>query len=183
MDIAQAPIRDPRYAPARLEVEERPDGTRILFNPTPLDGSFLTVAEPLAHWASRAPSRTWLAERSGGGWREVSYGEAAGRVAALAGGLRERGIGGPRPNVSRKPRRDSRRSRDYKAAALRAFATFTLRFANHSSQVTVDRDGEVHPGLNPTARVGCLGAGKESANPPAGGPLQQNRPAGVAARG
>ena len=97
MDIAQAPIRDPRYAPARLEVEARSDGTRILFNPTPLDGDFRTVAEPLLHWAARAPSRTWLAERSGEGWRELTYSEAAGRVAVLAGGLRDRGIGGPRP--------------------------------------------------------------------------------------
>ena len=97
MDIAQAPIRDPRYAPARLEVEARSDGTRILFNPTPLDGDFRTVTEPLLHWAAQAPSRTWLAERSGEGWRELTYIEAAGRVAVLAGGLRDRGIGGPRP--------------------------------------------------------------------------------------
>ena len=72
METDKAPIRDPRYAPARLEVETRPDGTVILFNPTPLAGPFPTVAGPLLHWAEHAPGRTWLAERSGEGWREVS---------------------------------------------------------------------------------------------------------------
>ena len=64
-DIATAPFRDPRYAPRRLEVERRPDGTVILFNATPIKGAFATVAEPLAHWAAAQPDRVWLAERDG----------------------------------------------------------------------------------------------------------------------
>ena len=38
-DIATAPFRDPRYAPRRLEVERRPDGSVILFNATPIKGA------------------------------------------------------------------------------------------------------------------------------------------------
>ena len=82
-DIATAPFRDPRYAPRRLEVERRPDGTVILFNATPIKGAFATVAEPLAHWAAAQPDRVWLAERDGEGWRTLTYGEGHARVSAL----------------------------------------------------------------------------------------------------
>ncbi|WP_374572940.1 feruloyl-CoA synthase [Phenylobacterium sp.] len=92
-----APFRDARYAPRRLEVDERVGGEIVLSNPTPVDVPFDLAAAPLAHWASAAPDRLWLAERSGEGWRELSYREGAERVAALAGGLRGLGIAGERP--------------------------------------------------------------------------------------
>ncbi|MDX9997640.1 MAG: feruloyl-CoA synthase [Phenylobacterium sp.] len=95
--IATAPFRDPRYAPRRLEVDRRPGGEIVLANPTPFDATFQTPIEPLAHWAREAPGRTWLAERSGEGWRTVSFSEAHERVAALAGGLRGLGVIGKGP--------------------------------------------------------------------------------------
>ena len=82
-----APFRDARYAPRRLEVERRGDGSIVLFNPTPFSTRFRTTLDPLAHWARAAPERVWLAERSGEGWRTVTYGEAFEQVQALAGGL------------------------------------------------------------------------------------------------
>ncbi|HEX5378128.1 MAG TPA: AMP-binding protein, partial [Phenylobacterium sp.] len=97
LKIATAPYRDARYAPRRLDVERRADGTMILFNPTPVIAPFRTVSDPMAHWAKVAPTRTWLAERSGEGWRELPYGEAQEQVQALAGGLRALGVVGPRP--------------------------------------------------------------------------------------
>ncbi len=51
----------------------------------------------LEHWAQVAPGRTWLAERSGDGWRTVTYPEALQRISALAGGLRGLGVVGARP--------------------------------------------------------------------------------------
>jgi feruloyl-CoA synthase len=51
----------------------------------------------LEHWAAAAPDRVWLAERSGEGWRRVTYAEAAQQVAVLAGALRELGVVGTRP--------------------------------------------------------------------------------------
>ena len=90
-------IRDPRYAPRRLEVSRRDDGTLILFNPTPITGAFDTALGPLQRWAGEAPERMWLAERSGDGWRSVAYGEACEQVRALAGGLATAGIVGPAP--------------------------------------------------------------------------------------
>lgn len=92
-----APIRDPRYAPRRLEVVERTGGELVLTNPTPYSDRFLTVTAPLAHWAGAIPDRIWLAQRSGDGWRTVTYGEAWQRIGALAAGLRDLGVVGERP--------------------------------------------------------------------------------------
>jgi feruloyl-CoA synthase len=92
-----APFRDPRYAPRRLEVDARPGGELVLTNPTPYSERFQTVVEALEFWAGAAPDRVWLAERSGDGWRTLSFREARERVAALAGGLRDLGVVGERP--------------------------------------------------------------------------------------
>jgi feruloyl-CoA synthase len=99
LDIAtaKAPIRDALYAPRRLEVERRAGGEIVLANPTPFSRRFLTQTAALDHWSQAAPDRVWLAERSGEGWRTVSFAEARQRIAALAAGLVELGIIGPRP--------------------------------------------------------------------------------------
>ncbi len=91
------PMRDPRYAPRRLEVERRDDGAVILTNPTPFSTAFDTVNGALDHWAVAAPDRVWLAERSGDGWRTVTYAEARERTARLASALKELGFGPGRP--------------------------------------------------------------------------------------
>jgi feruloyl-CoA synthase len=92
-----APFRDARYAPRRLEVEHRPGGELILTNPAPFETGFQTMTAALDHWADVAPDRVWLAERSGDGWRTLTYGEARQQVAAIAGGLEARDIVGPAP--------------------------------------------------------------------------------------
>lgn len=92
-----APFRDPRYAPRRLDVDERPGGEWVLCNPTPFSTEHLTTTVSLAHWAAAAPDRIWLAERSGDGWRTLSFGEAWDRIRALAAGLRDLGVVGERP--------------------------------------------------------------------------------------
>ncbi|HZZ36855.1 MAG TPA: AMP-binding protein, partial [Caulobacteraceae bacterium] len=97
LDLTRTAIRDPRYAPRRLEVERRGDGSMVLFNPTPWSNAFATAVGPLAHWWKAAPDRVWLAERSGEGWRTVTYAEAHERVRALAGGLKGLGLPKGRP--------------------------------------------------------------------------------------
>lgn len=94
---AKAPIRDARYATRRLEVEQRADGGLVLHNPTPYSQAFLTQTAALDYWSRAAPDRMWLAERSGEGWRTVTFAEARKRIAALAAGLVELGIVGARP--------------------------------------------------------------------------------------
>ena len=98
--IETAPFRDPRYAPRRLEVENRADGTIVLTNPTPFSTDFATVMEPIAHWARLAPDRVWLAERpaeGAEGWRTLTYAEARAKIGAIAGGLKALGLTGPAP--------------------------------------------------------------------------------------
>ena len=90
---AAPPIRDPRYAPRRFEIEHRPDGSILLFNPTPFSEAFQTTNQALDHWADRTPDNPWLAERSGEGWRRLSYGEARDQVARIAGALEGLGLG------------------------------------------------------------------------------------------
>jgi feruloyl-CoA synthase len=96
-DGAGAPIRDPRYVERRLEVERRDDGTVILTNPTPFSRERRTTNASLDHWAAAAPARVWLAERSGDGWRTVTYGEAHDQVSRLARSLKGLGLGPGRP--------------------------------------------------------------------------------------
>jgi feruloyl-CoA synthase len=94
---ATAPFRDARFAPRKLDVERRAGGELVLTNPTPYDLVHETATAPLEHWARAAAGRTWIAERSGEGWREVAFAEAAERIRALAGGLREAGLVSDRP--------------------------------------------------------------------------------------
>ncbi len=89
---AAVSLRDPRFAPRRLEVERRADGAIVLTNPTPFSTQFPTANAALEHWARVAPRRVWLAERSGAGWRTVTFGEARDQVAAIAGGLLAMGV-------------------------------------------------------------------------------------------
>ena len=82
----------PTIRPHQTACETRPDGTLILSCGFGLGEVAPTTLHWLDHWAEAAPERVFLAERSGPGWREVSFAEAAGLVAALATGLMARGI-------------------------------------------------------------------------------------------
>ena len=97
ISIESAPFRDPRYAPKRLEVERRADGTTILHNPTPIIAPFATVAQALPFWAKEAPKRIWLAEGAGKQWKTLTYEQALSQVEGMAGGLRRLKLVGPRP--------------------------------------------------------------------------------------
>lgn len=97
LHLATTPFRDPRYAPRRLEVERRAGGELVLTNPTPYSTQFQTMTAALAYWAEAAPDRLWLAERSGDGWRTVTFAEAHEQVRAIAGGLTALGVVGPAP--------------------------------------------------------------------------------------
>ncbi|MFI4964027.1 MAG: AMP-binding protein [Caulobacterales bacterium] len=97
LTLTTAPFRDPRYAPRRLEVEHRAGGEMLLTNPTPHSTRFQTMTAALAHWAEATPDRVWLAERSGEGWRTITFAEAHQQIQAIAGGLLARGVTGPGP--------------------------------------------------------------------------------------
>jgi len=82
-----------RLRPHETNCETRPDGTLILTSGFGLGPVAETTLHWLDRWSAETPDRVSIAERSGPGWREVSYAEMAERTAALATGLLERGIG------------------------------------------------------------------------------------------
>src|ERR1700753_2404588 len=94
---ARTQIRDPRYVERRLEGERRDDGAVILSNPTPFDGAFQSTNAALDHWSKAAPRRMWLAQRSGAGWRELTYAEGREQVARIASSLKGLGLGLGKP--------------------------------------------------------------------------------------
>ena len=97
LKTSTAPFRDPRYAPRRLDVVERPGGEIILTHTGEFSRRFQTTTGPLQHWAEHAPDQVWLAQRSGDGWRTITYSEGWSRVCALAAGLLDLGVTGQRP--------------------------------------------------------------------------------------
>jgi len=85
--------------PHRVIREERPDGTILLRSGLELGPVARTTLDWLNRWAADAPDRVFVAERSGDGWREVTYSEMAQSVRSAAQGLLARGIGYGSPVV------------------------------------------------------------------------------------
>jgi feruloyl-CoA synthase len=86
-----------RFAPAKVDVEKRADGSILLRSPQKLAPYARCVTEWLVHWSDRAPDRSFLCERHKEGWRKVSYREAYGAVRRIGQALLERGLGPERP--------------------------------------------------------------------------------------
>jgi feruloyl-CoA synthase len=72
-----------------IAVERRPDGVIVLKSRIALKPYEKHIPASLTKWASEAPSRIWLAQRTGAErqWRKVSYGEAKRTVDALTQSL------------------------------------------------------------------------------------------------
>lgn len=82
-----------KYQPHDVIREDRDDGAILLRARAALGPVAERVTDWLEHWAETKPGAVFLAERSGAGWREVSYGAARERARAIAGGLVARGLG------------------------------------------------------------------------------------------
>src|SRR5581483_398539 len=94
---AARPHSKPRLAPARVEMEKRPEGTIYLRSPERLGAYARCTGEWLAQWAQRAPDRVFLAERAGDGWRKLSYREALDAARRVGQALLDRGLSAGRP--------------------------------------------------------------------------------------
>src|SRR6266699_3312806 len=88
-----------RFAPPRVEVGRRRDGSILLRSPLELGGHARAVGEWLERGAREKPERTFLAERRDGAWRKLSYREALGLARRAGQGLLDRGLDGSRPVV------------------------------------------------------------------------------------
>ena len=81
-----------RLAPVGVDVEHRPDGSRVLRSPCRLEPHARTVGEWLLRWATDAPDRTFLAERDGADWRRLRYRDTLDTVRRAGQGLLDRGL-------------------------------------------------------------------------------------------
>lgn len=88
---------DLKFAPAKVDVERRPDGTLLLRSPTALGAHARCVTEWLVDWAANAPERVFLGERAGAGWRTMTYRDTLEAARAIGQGLLERGLAAERP--------------------------------------------------------------------------------------
>jgi feruloyl-CoA synthase len=82
-----------RFAPAEVKVEKRADGTQILRSPQQLRAYERCAGEWLVKWAQQAPERVFIAERTGDGWRKVTYAQALDAARRIGQALLERGLG------------------------------------------------------------------------------------------
>lgn len=81
------------FAPPAVSVERRRDGSVILRSPQPLGEYPTNLGCLLFHWAETIPERVFLAERDpDGGWRTLSYAEAARAASSVAQALIDRGL-------------------------------------------------------------------------------------------
>lgn len=89
----QADDRSRGYAPHDVIREDRADGAILLRARAELGPVVARTTDWLDHWAEVTPNAVLLAERSGDGWREVSYIEARDSARAMAVGLLDMGLG------------------------------------------------------------------------------------------
>jgi len=98
--MSKAPFAPINFAAPAVTVEELDGGGMLLSSPQALEAYAERVADPLIHWASTAPDRTFLAERDADGrWRRISYRQALQQVEALAQALLDRGVDADSPVV------------------------------------------------------------------------------------
>ena len=85
------------FAPQKVEMQRRADGTILLRSPQKLGSYARCVTEWLVRWSDKAPDRTFLAERVGERWKKLNYRETYGAVRRIAQALLDRGLGPERP--------------------------------------------------------------------------------------
>ena len=85
------------FAPQKVEMQRRADGTILLRSPQKLGSYARCVTEWLVLWSDKAPDRTFLAERVAERWKKLNYRETYGAVRRIAQALLDRGLGPERP--------------------------------------------------------------------------------------
>ncbi|GAG38501.1 unnamed protein product, partial [marine sediment metagenome] len=99
MQTADASATYKIFAKPRVEVEQRGDGSVVCRNPSPLEAASRCVGEWLVRNAREIPDRVFLAERSGGRWRELTYRSAHAGARAIATRLLRENLSAQRPLV------------------------------------------------------------------------------------
>jgi feruloyl-CoA synthase len=98
-ETAGAAVRAVHLGPSDVVSERRGDGTTLLRSPHPLAPYPAKLTERLEYWAATAPARTFLAQRTGSGWRKLGYGETIDCVRRIGAALLQRDLSPERPLV------------------------------------------------------------------------------------
>ncbi|MGN6750503.1 MAG: AMP-binding protein, partial [Xanthobacteraceae bacterium] len=96
--LPTAPLRAVKLGRADVVIERRGDGVILMRSPHALPAYPRMLSERLAHWATVAPDRVFLAQRDAvAGWRTMTYAQSLTAVRALAAALLQRGLSAARP--------------------------------------------------------------------------------------
>ena len=77
--------------------QNRADGSILLGSNVPMGPIARTTGEWVHRWAAETPGRVFVAERSGAGWRALTYGELLQQVRQVAAALAGRGLNAGTP--------------------------------------------------------------------------------------
>ena len=94
---ARAPVRPISFAPALIEQTKAADGSIVLRSKMPLEPFEPNLVKVFRAAVEIAPSRIFIAERSGNDWRKITYEQARVLIDAIAAALIERGLSADRP--------------------------------------------------------------------------------------
>jgi len=92
-------MRAVRLGATDVTIERRAGGVIHMRSPHALAPYPRHLLERLSYWAERAPGRTLFAQRSGAGWRTLTYGDALVRARRVGEALLERELSAERPLV------------------------------------------------------------------------------------
>jgi feruloyl-CoA synthase len=84
---APATYRDMPFIPRDIAIERRSDGTVLLSSRIPLVPGASSLSAYLRRQSETRPDAAWIAQRSGEGWRSITFGEARRQVDSLAQAL------------------------------------------------------------------------------------------------
>jgi feruloyl-CoA synthase len=98
LDPKAAPLRRFSVGSNEARFETCADGAILVRPVEPLGAYPQKLTERLAHFASTAPDRLWIAERDEAGeWRKIAYGQAFRAARTIGAGLIRRGLSAQRP--------------------------------------------------------------------------------------
>jgi feruloyl-CoA synthase len=93
------PLRAISFGDPAVTIERRGDGIVYLRPKTALGDYPRRITDRLHHWADAAPNRIFMAERTAGGWREITYAQLLRSARRIASGLLARDLSPERPVV------------------------------------------------------------------------------------
>ena len=98
--MQDATSRDTLFWQPEILSETRDDGTIYVWQKDPLPAYPDRLSDRIAHWASVAPDRVWMAERGpDDAWRKVTYGEMFAQIRAIGQRLLDLDLSTDRPLV------------------------------------------------------------------------------------